>query len=134
MPRRSRPTSRSRDAREVSQLIDQAQDVADALGDLFTEVRQRDLSGASLAWGTGRPDLQGLGIRQRIRSAWCTELNVSVLPAEPTTVVGFFDAQAELKSPATVRRYIATIAYMHRAAGLGLDLSTLCYKLTFVWA
>ena len=54
----------------------------------------------------------------RIWSAWCTERNVSVLPAEPTTVVGFVDAQAELKSPATVRRYIATIAHMHRATGL----------------
>jgi hypothetical protein len=43
------------------------------------------------------------------------------LPAEPTTVVGFVDAQAELKSPATVRRYIATIAHMHRAAGLAPD-------------
>ena len=54
----------------------------------------------------------------RIWSAWCTERNVSVLPAEPTTVVEFVDAQAELKSPATVRRYIATVAHMHRAAGL----------------
>jgi hypothetical protein len=53
-----------------------------------------------------------------IWSTWCTERNVSVPPAESTTVVGFVDAQAELKSPATVRRYIATIAHMHRAARL----------------
>jgi hypothetical protein len=33
-------------------------------------------------------------------------------------VVAFVDTQAELKSPATVRRYIATIAHMHRAAAL----------------
>ena len=61
---------------------------------------------------------RALASDSRIWSAWCTERNVSVLPAEPTTVVGFVDAQAELKSPATVRRYIATIAHMHRAAGL----------------
>ena len=52
---------------------------------------------------------RALASDSRIWSAWCTERNVSVLPAEPTTVVGFVDAQAELKSPATVRRYIATI-------------------------
>ena len=61
---------------------------------------------------------RALASDSRIWSAWCTERDVSVLPAEPTTVVGFVDAQAELKSPATVRRYIATIAHMHRAAGL----------------
>jgi site-specific recombinase XerD len=61
---------------------------------------------------------RALASDSRIWSAWCTERNVSVLPAEPTTVVGFVDAQAELKSPATVRRYIATIAHMHRAAEL----------------
>jgi hypothetical protein len=51
-------------------------------------------------------------------SAWCAKRNVSALPAEPTAVVVFVDAQAEIKSPATVRRYIATIAHMHRAAEL----------------
>ena len=39
-------------------------------------------------------------------------------PAEPALVVAFVDAQAEIKSPATVRRYLATIAHMHRAAEL----------------
>jgi hypothetical protein len=61
---------------------------------------------------------RALASDSRIWSAWCTERNVSVLPAEATTVVGFVDAQAELKSPVTVRRYIATVAHMHRAAGL----------------
>ena len=44
---------------------------------------------------------RALASDSRIWSAWCIERNVSVLPAEPTTVVGFVDAQAELKSPAT---------------------------------
>ena len=37
-----------RRAREVSQFIDRAQDVADAQGDLFSELRQPDLPCASL--------------------------------------------------------------------------------------
>src|SRR4029077_1080764 len=52
------------------------------------------------------------------QTAWCAKRNVSPLPAEPAVVVAFVDAQAKIKSPATVRRYIATIAHMHRAAGL----------------
>jgi hypothetical protein len=54
----------------------------------------------------------------RIWSVWCAKRNISPLPAEPTAVVAFVDAHAEIKSPATVRRYIATIAQMHRAAEL----------------
>src|SRR5215467_8836318 len=46
---------------------------------------------------------RALASDSRIWSAWCTERNVSVLPADPTAVVGFVDTQAELKSPATVR-------------------------------
>jgi site-specific recombinase XerD len=61
---------------------------------------------------------RALASDSRIWSAWCAERNLSVLPAEPTAVVAFVDAQAEFKSPATVRRYIATIAHMHRAAEL----------------
>jgi site-specific recombinase XerD len=61
---------------------------------------------------------RALASDSRIWSAWCAERNISALPAEPTAVVAFVDAQAVLKSPATVRRYIATIAHMHRAAEL----------------
>ena len=39
---------------------------------------------------------RALASDSRIWSAWCAERNVSMLPAEPTTVVGFVDAQAEL--------------------------------------
>ena len=50
--------------------------------------------------------------------AWCTEYSHETLPANPDTVTAFIDAQAEIKAPATVRRYIASIAHLHRAAGL----------------
>jgi hypothetical protein len=43
---------------------------------------------------------------------------MSALPAEPGAVVAFVDGQGEVKSPAAVRRYVATIAHMHRAAAL----------------
>ena len=61
---------------------------------------------------------RALASDSRIWSAWCAERNISALPAEPTAVVAFVDGQGEIKSPATVRRYVATIAHMHRAAEL----------------
>src|SRR6516164_7139624 len=41
---------------------------------------------------------RALASDSRIWSAWCAERNVSALPAEPTAVVAFVDAQAELGS------------------------------------
>ena len=62
---RSRPTSRSRDARAKSpELVDQAQDVADALGGLFPELRQRDLPGASLEQHAAQRVLQILDLHR----------------------------------------------------------------------
>ncbi len=40
------------------------------------------------------------------------------LPATPDTVAAFIDAMAAAKAPATVRRYVASVAAMHRAARL----------------
>lgn len=52
-------------------------------------------------------------------TAWCDAVDRSALPATSATVAAFVDAQAELgKRPATVRRYCASIAAFHRAAGL----------------
>ncbi len=50
--------------------------------------------------------------------AWCADRSRETLPASPDTVAAFIDAQAEIKAPATVRRYISSIAHLHRAAGL----------------
>ena len=50
--------------------------------------------------------------------AWCAEYSHETLPASPDTITAFIDAQAEIKAPATVRRYIASITRLHRAAGL----------------
>ena len=49
--------------------------------------------------------------------AWCTERGVPALPASAKTIAAFVDAMAKIRAPATVRRYVATIAAAHRAIG-----------------
>ena len=50
-------------------------------------------------------------------AAWCRGRRVAVLPAEPSTVAAFVDAMAATRAPATVRRYVASVAVAQRAAG-----------------
>ena len=54
-----------------------------------------------------------------IYAAWCGERGVPALPARAETIAAFVDAMAKLRAPATVRRYVASIAAAHRALGLG---------------
>ena len=53
-----------------------------------------------------------------IFAAWCAERGKRPLPAEPETVAAFVDDRAETRAPATVRRYVTSIAIAHRALGL----------------
>ena len=53
----------------------------------------------------------------RLFQAWCSDRGLSPLPARPDTVVAYVDAMAGVRAPATVRRYVASIAAAHRAAG-----------------
>lgn len=62
--------------------------------------------------------LRALAADSRIFGAWCASAGRSMLPATPETLVAFIDAQAEMKSRATVERYRSSIAALHRAAGL----------------
>ena len=50
-------------------------------------------------------------------AAWCRGRGVAALPAEPGTLAAFVDAMAATRAPATVRRYLASVAVTHRAAG-----------------
>ena len=51
--------------------------------------------------------------------AFCKPRNLLPLPASPSTVAAYIEACGEAgKKPATVRRYLATIACAHRAAKL----------------
>ena len=53
----------------------------------------------------------------RIYTAWCAEQGHQALPATPATIAAFVDAMAATRAPATVRRYVASIAMAHRATG-----------------
>ena len=53
-----------------------------------------------------------------IYAAWCAEQGERALPAKPEIVADFVDAKAELRAPATVRRYVTSLAIAHRALGL----------------
>ena len=53
-----------------------------------------------------------------IYAEWCAERGERALPARAETVAAFVDAMAELRAPATVRRYVTSIAIAHRALGL----------------
>ena len=62
--------------------------------------------------------MRALAADSRVFSAWCAGEGREALPATAETAAAFVDAMAELRAPATVRRYCASIAAMHRAAGL----------------
>ena len=49
--------------------------------------------------------------------AWCAARGAVALPARAETVAAYVDAMAAVRAPSTVRRYVASIAAAHRAAG-----------------
>jgi integrase len=52
-------------------------------------------------------------------ASWCINQGLQALPADPTTVAAFLRSESEAgKSVATVRRRAASIAHIHRAAGV----------------
>lgn len=52
-------------------------------------------------------------------TAWCAEHQMPSCPAVPTTVAAFLDAMATSgRKVSTLRRYVASIAHLHRAAGV----------------
>jgi integrase len=54
-----------------------------------------------------------------IFQAFCESRNEPYLPADPKTIRAFIETQVKAgKKPATVKRYVATIARVHIAAGL----------------
>ena len=57
-----------------------------------------------------RADLEGF-------VAWCAERGLSPLPARAATVAAYVEAMAGVRAPATVRRYVFSIAAVHKAAG-----------------
>ena len=50
-------------------------------------------------------------------AAWCAGRGLRPLPARAATVVAYIEAMASERAPATVRRYVSSIAAVHKAAG-----------------
>ena len=50
-------------------------------------------------------------------AAWCAERGFSPLPARASTVVAYVEAMEDERAPATVRRYVSSIAAAHKASG-----------------
>lgn len=93
--------------------------VADALPSGLDVLAERLEQHARAARGAFADNtLRALAADSRIFAAWCRENQCEMLPATPQTVTDFLDAQAKLKSRATVERYRSSIAALHRAAGL----------------
>lgn len=85
---------------------------------------------AEMAKGALSPNTErALSADTAIFASWCESQSATSLPARPETVAAFCDAQAEIKAPATIRRYVASIAYMHRAAELEDPTKTEAVKL-----
>ena len=53
-----------------------------------------------------------------IYCAWCTEHGVPALPGSAESIAAFVDDKARVRAPATVRRYVSSIAAAHRTLGL----------------
>ena len=50
-------------------------------------------------------------------TAWCAERGLAPLPARAATVVAYIEAMASGRAPATVRRYVSSVATVYKAAG-----------------
>ena len=70
---------------------------------------------SALGGNTGRAVRSDL----RIYAAWCAGEGRRALPASPETVAAFVDAMAKDRAPASVRRYVCSIALAHRSVGEG---------------
>ncbi len=51
----------------------------------------------------------------QVFAAWCRRHFREAFPASPATMVAFVDDMARVKTPATVRRYVSSIAALHKA-------------------
>ena len=51
----------------------------------------------------------------QVLEAWCRRHRRTAFPASPDTVAAFVDDMAGSKTPATVRRYVSSIAALHKA-------------------
>ncbi|WP_419857169.1 tyrosine-type recombinase/integrase [Candidatus Palauibacter irciniicola] len=65
----------------------------------------------------------------RVFLAWCRRHGLAAMPASDATVVAFIDDMACSRAPATVRRYVSSIATLHKALGLANPKENAAVKL-----
>ncbi len=84
------------------------------------------------AWGAISDDsYRALCGDLRLYFDWCRGRDLPALPATPQAVSDFVVDQPEIKSKATVRRYVASIARAHKVAGLASPVAHEDVTLTF---
>ena len=86
---------------------------------------------AAEAQGAFAPNtVRALRADTAVFTAWCHGAGVSALPASPQAVADFIGAmRAAEKRPATIRRYVSSVAHLHRAAGLPVPSDSNAVKL-----
>jgi integrase len=62
-------------------------------------------------------------------TSWCAEIGKQSLPVAAETLAAFVDAMGEARAPATVRRYVSSVATFHRAAQLANPTAAIEVKL-----
>ncbi len=105
--------------------------------ELTTTTTTTDLAHANLAryaaeaQGAFAPNtVRALRADTAVFTAWCDIAGVPALPAASQTVADFIDAmRAASKRPATIRRYVSSIAHLHRAAELPVPSDSNTVKL-----
>ncbi len=60
--------------------------------------------------------MRALEADTRLFSSWCADQGRECLPATPETVAVFIEAMACSRRPASVKRYVSSVATLHRAA------------------
>ena len=65
----------------------------------------------------------------RVFVSWCRQHVVAAVPACAATVVAFIDYMERVKAPATVRRYVSSIATFHKALRLANPVDSVVVKL-----
>ena len=81
---------------------------------------------------SGRPEARSAAIPSALSGLILASTPIGVpsalveraLPADAETIADFVDAMAEIRAPATVRRYVASIAIVHRVVGFGKTVSS----------
>ena len=99
MPRPDAPQSPASDPGDAAEVVAAClRDAAGALSDNTVRAIKSDLA---------------------VFAAWCRERGLTPVPASAATLAAFVGDMAEARAPATVRRYVASVAAVHKALDCG---------------